>query len=145
MMTENEIIRAFECLGGKTMYCRSCPYSKRFPLSKCREECAKNALDLINRQKEENSNLTSNLTSLQNDLTSAKAEVERLKKENKILSKNADTAFQDGLNEARDLYRAEVRNEVATEVMRVLVEQFAKGLYQFVVDNPQVFGGAEGK
>lgn len=25
------------------------------------------------------------------------------------------------------------------------VEQFAKGLYQFVVDNPQVFGGAEGK
>jgi hypothetical protein len=35
--------------------------------------------DLINRQKAENSNLTSDLTSLQNDLTSAKSEIWALK------------------------------------------------------------------
>lgn len=34
-----------------------------------------------------------------------KAEIERLKKENAILSKNADTAFQDGLDENRDLFK----------------------------------------
>ena len=39
-----------------------------------------NALDLINRLQAKNSNLISDLTSLQNDLTSAKAENERLKK-----------------------------------------------------------------
>lgn len=41
---------------------------------------AKEALDLINRLEAEKSNLTSNLTSLQNDLTSAKAEIERFAK-----------------------------------------------------------------
>lgn len=39
------------------------------------------ALDLINRYEEKNSNLSSDLSSLQNDLTSAKAEVERLSRE----------------------------------------------------------------
>lgn len=52
-MTDNEIIKALECVCGKSVYCRSCPYSPRFPFAKCKEQCAKDALDLINRQKAE--------------------------------------------------------------------------------------------
>ena len=50
-------------------------------------------LDLINRQKAEikelklkNSNLTSDLSSFKNDLSSAEAEIERLKESNRILT-----------------------------------------------------------
>ena len=52
-MTDNEIIKALECVIGKNMYCRNCPYTARYPMPKCREQCAKDALDLINRQKAE--------------------------------------------------------------------------------------------
>lgn len=125
-MTDNEIVKALECCSTSSCKaCSECPYHGYY--GRCITKRNADIVDLINSQKEENSNLTSHLTSLQNDLTSAKAEVERLRKENEILSVNADTAFQDGLNETRDLYRAEVRNEVATEAMRVLVEKFCKG------------------
>lgn len=52
----------------------------------------KNALDLIKRLETKNSNLTSDLTSLQNDLTSAKAEVERLKRELNLVVENSLSA-----------------------------------------------------
>ena len=49
-----------------------------------------NALDLINRLQEKNSNLTSDLTSLQKDLASLQAENERLKPfEDKIAEYNS--------------------------------------------------------
>lgn len=44
-----------------------------------------------------------------------KAEIERLQKENKILSRNADTAFQDGLNERRELFAPEIKAEAYKE------------------------------
>ncbi len=47
-----------------------------------------------------------------------KAEIERLQKENTILSQNADTAFQDGLNEAQDLYAEQVKAEIKSEAYR---------------------------
>lgn len=46
-------------------------------------------------------------------IETANAEIERLRKENEILSRNADTAFQDGLNEAQDLYKEQIKAEVA--------------------------------
>ena len=75
---------------------------------KCNEFLlTKDTLDLINRQK---------------------AEIERLKRENEILSVNADTAFQDGLNEARDLYATEVENEIKAEAVREFAEKL-KDIY----------------
>ena len=62
-----------------------------------------NAFDLINRQQ---------------------AEIERLKRENKIFSINADNAFQEGLNEAQDLYAEQVKNEVRAEALRDFAEKF---------------------
>ena len=52
-----------------------------------------------------------------------KAELERLEKENEILSKNADTAFQDGLNEAQDLYAEQVKAEIRAESRKEFAER----------------------
>lgn len=52
------------------------------------------ALDLINRQK---------------------AEIKKLKSENEILSRNADNAFQEGLNERRELFEPEIKVEAYKE------------------------------
>lgn len=76
--TDKEIKKAIECcIDSNGANCRKCPYDDccSYPKSIMLED----ALDLINRYEEKNSNLTSDLSSLQNDLTSAKAEVERLK------------------------------------------------------------------
>ena len=56
-MTDKDIIKALGCISGKEQYCRSCKYSSQFPMSKCRKQCAKDAIDLINRLKAENERL----------------------------------------------------------------------------------------
>ena len=78
-MTDNEIVKALECCNKwkNPEDCTSCP-------AKGKGECCVltlriEALNLINRYEEKNSNLSSDLTSLQKDLTSAKAEIENLK------------------------------------------------------------------
>ena len=50
-MTDNEIIKALECLCGNAFNCAECPYCSWFPLL-C-EQVAKDTLDLINRQQAE--------------------------------------------------------------------------------------------
>ena len=51
-MTDNEIIKALECLKGVDVMCLGCSYQKYgYPM--CREYAATDALDLINRQKAE--------------------------------------------------------------------------------------------
>ena len=52
-MTDNEIIKAMQCVIGKEMPCSECIYQKSLPFPSCRMMCAKNALDLINRQNAE--------------------------------------------------------------------------------------------
>lgn len=98
-LTDAEIKKALECCAESGDFtktqdeiCSPCPYCN---CGDCTGILKANALDLINRQEEKNSNLqeknsnlTSDLTSLQNDLTSAKAEVERLKDDNKFLQDN---------------------------------------------------------
>ncbi len=67
----------------------------------------KDVFDLINRQK---------------------AEIEKLKKKNTILSKNADTAFQDGLDENRDLFKKEVEPEIRNEAIKEFAERLKSKL-----------------
>lgn len=56
-MTDNEIIKAMQCVIGNDVKCSECTYQKVLPFPSCRRMCAKNALDLINRQKAENEKL----------------------------------------------------------------------------------------
>lgn len=62
-------------------------------------------IDLINRQK---------------------AEIEKLKSENEILSYNADNAFQEGLNECRELFEPEIKSEAYKEFAKKVKEEIKK-------------------
>lgn len=61
-MTDNEIIKAMQCVIGKDVNCSECTYQKVLPFPSCRNMCAKNALDLINRQKAEIERLNEKIT-----------------------------------------------------------------------------------
>ena len=108
-MTDNEIIKALECCAEPVgINCVKCPFEKN-----CLEiNMCEMALELINRQKAENSNLTSDLTSLQNDLTSAKAEIKRFKNafeqikwERDLFEEQCKTAKAEAIKEfAEDVY-----------------------------------------
>ena len=107
-MTDNEIIKFMQCVMGNDANCSECEYQKVLPFPSCRMMCAKNALDLINRQKNK---------------------IERLKNENIILSINADTAFQDGLNEAKDLYAEQVKDEIKSEAIKEFAERLKSKIW----------------
>lgn len=106
-MTDNEIIKGFEyCFTndfGKTN-CNKCEFYTA--TAKCMDDMQNAVMDLINRQK---------------------AEIERLQKGNKLLSENADTAFQDGLNEAQELYALQVEGEIKSEAIKDFAERLCKG------------------
>lgn len=108
-MTDNEIIQAFE---------KHIDEFDKNGISVDNNRIDKLVLDLINRQQAEN---------------------ERLKKENEILSINADTAFQDGFNEAQDLYAKQVKAEIKSEAVREFAERLKddsfedKGYYYDII------------
>ena len=52
-MKDSEIIKAMQCVIGNDVNCSECTYQKVLPFPSCRMMHAKNALDLINRQKSE--------------------------------------------------------------------------------------------
>ena len=99
-MTDNEIIKGLECCGSPYNRCLECPLCETERV-KCSTELTANALDLINSQKAEN---------------------ERVQKENEILSANADNAFQEGLNENRELFKEEVEKGIRAEAIKEFVE-----------------------
>ena len=51
-MTDNEIIKALECLRGNAFDCGECPYCSCYP-APCEQQVAKDVISLINCQKEE--------------------------------------------------------------------------------------------
>lgn len=93
-------------------------------------------IDLINRQRAELEELKEDyIPKLKWGLKRANeigmsqdAEIERLKSENKILSKNADTAFQDGLNEAQDLYAAQIQDKIKSEAIKEFAERLKENI-----------------
>jgi hypothetical protein len=78
-MTDNEIIKDMQCVIGNDANCSECRYQKSLPFPSCRRMCAKNALDLINRQKAEIERLQKEKDSklvmcISNDIRNAKSE-----------------------------------------------------------------------
>lgn len=106
-MTDEQIIKDFECCMKQVSNCCQCTYSDNTDLEfDCEEALGRDVGSLINRQK---------------------AEIERLKRKNTILSKNADTAFQDGLDENRDLFKKEIEPEIRNEAIKKFAERLCKG------------------
>ena len=75
-MTDNEIIKYMQCVIGNEVSCSECTYQKALPFPSCRRMCAKNALDLINRQKEEIDRLNIELQSMRSAANSYKMHYE---------------------------------------------------------------------
>lgn len=76
-------------------------------LKKCTEPFT--AQDIIRQQRE--------------TINRLKSENERLQKENEILSTNADNAFQEGLNESRELFKQEVEAAIRAEARKEFIER----------------------
>ena len=80
-MTDNEIIKSMQCVIGNEMLCSECTYQKVLPFPSCRMMCAKNALDLINRQKTENERLEKELMKCKLEKEMLYQNVEEIKSE----------------------------------------------------------------
>ena len=80
-MTDNEIIKSMQCVIGNEMLCSECTYQKVLPFPSCRMMCAKNALDLINRQKAENERLEKELMKCKLEKEMLYQNVEEIKSE----------------------------------------------------------------
>ena len=121
-MTDKDIIQVLQYIvENGSGACDKCPVFpcgkiKDYEDNQCGRFIAEKALDLINHQQ---------------------AEIERLEKENNILSINADTAFQDGLNEAVDLYSEEVKEQVKVEAVKEFAERLKEkdGYYNHIFDD----------
>ena len=96
-LTDSEIIKALE------------EWIKNYDGSYVNFKKLGNALDLINRLQAENSNLTSDLTSLQNDLTSAKAENERLRENNKAIMQTIADVHTEAYKECIEKVKEEIK------------------------------------
>lgn len=106
-MTDDEIIKALASCH-EYSDCWDCKYGKfRTGNGLCIDILHREAADLLNRQK---------------------AEIKKLIKGNQILSRNADTAFQDGLNEAQELYTEQIKKEVRTETIKEFAERLKESL-----------------
>ena len=105
-MTDNEIIKAMQCVIGNDVKCSECTYQKVLPFPSCRRKCAKNALDLINRQK---------------------AEIEKLKQENdffrKTITENAQRALEVKVEEIEKA-KSEAIKEFAERLKEKCYEDF---------------------
>lgn len=112
-MKDEQIIKALECCATDDGDdCFQCPYGNivyKPGNGGCVNRCRKDAIDLINLQK---------------------VEIESLKKKNAILIRNADTAFQDGLNENRDLFKKEVEPEIRAEAIKEFARELKCGVPQ---------------
>lgn len=116
-MTDNEIIKANDILNkfdffnqraGRELWNEKTVAVQDEDI-RDREKDIKFLKDLINRQK---------------------AQIERLEKENRILSHDADTAFQEGLNENRDLFKKEVEPEIRAETIKEFAARIKERAYE---------------
>lgn len=78
-MTDNEIIKALKCLCWNHSKCRECPYSPRYEFPLCQRQIAKDALDLIKRQKAENDSAKAKIEICAEVIERQDAEIKRVK------------------------------------------------------------------
>lgn len=124
-MTDAEIIKALKCcLDTSPLTCKDCPmFNVTNSTMVCSKIVTKFALDLINRQQAQLADERAKIEICAETISRQDEEIERLRNENEILSKNADTAFQDGLNEAQDLYDEQIKDEVKAESIKEFAER----------------------
>lgn len=146
-MTDNEIIKAMQCVIGNDVSCSECEYQKALPFPSCRRMCAKNALDLINRQKAKIEEFDGKIIIQQGIIDYQKAEIERLKDKIFVLENDLEKAesLSDALGNDVDIklnhiYDLEeklkkAKSEVIKEFAERLNEKFGIADCIVTVDN----------
>ena len=125
-MTDNEIIKALECLTGEPKLCKGCPYdgTEHYPF--CREHCAKDALDLINRQKAEIEMFQAGLVEIQKGLVEAKT----------LLIKDIQKAKSEAIKDfAERLKKKAIHPYLELSVQAVFLEDIDNLVKEMVGDN----------
>lgn len=92
----------------------------------------------LNKLSQYNTELKTKITQILKKNIELNIEIARLKLKNEILSKNADTAFQDGLNEAQDLYAEQVKAEIKSEAYKEFAEHLKERWSNNYYDSPDV-------
>ena len=117
-MTDNEIIKFMQCVVGNDANCSECEYQKVLPFPSCRMMCAKNALDLINRQK---------------------AEIERLEKEIKDKERAYNDEFcsrKEWQTKCRELLKE--KQIIKAEAIKDFAERYRKEIFSITHFNGYV-------
>lgn len=137
-MTDNEIIKALECLaGGFGILCRDCAFNGKFP---CRENAAKSALDLIKRLQDENDRYKEQCSKcgektrktiiyLQDLLAEQKAEIERLHSEVKEKTETIVLLKDEAIGWCNDFCNLKAKlNTAKTEAIKEFAERLKEEL-----------------
>lgn len=93
---------------------------------------------MLDKLSQYNTELKTKITQILKKNIELNIEIARLKLDNEILSKNADTAFQDGLNEAQDLYAEQVKAEIKSEAYKDFAEHLKEEWFNNDYDSPDV-------
>ena len=93
---------------------------------------------VLNKLIQYNTDLKTKITEILKKNIELNIEIARLKNKNEILSKNADNAFQDGLNEAQDLYAEQVKSEIKSETYKEFAEHLKEMWSNNYYDSPDV-------
>ena len=112
-MTDSEIVKALECLKGRALKCRECPYSSRYPFPLCQQEAANDALKLITRQQAEIENYIKVAERQQSLSLERDFEIKRLRAEIEKLKQPLNVRFEKFESEYDSKIKSEARREFA--------------------------------
>ena len=121
--TDEEIIKALKCLCGGGDSCFECAYHKMYRFGECRKQVAKDALDLIRRQK---------------------TEIERLQKDQDDIDNFARDICKERLLKGKAIANFDDLQEYIRKEKSKAVKEFAEALRKHY-DNPVWYlGGSNG-
>lgn len=103
-MTDDEIIKYMQCVIGNEMNCSECTYQRILPFPSCRNMCAKNALDLVNRQK-------ATIKNLKAEIAEHKAMLEAFDNELVSFDKAIKTEKSEAIKEFAERLKSEYEDE----------------------------------
>ena len=127
-MTDNEIIKALECISGKVIFCKNCAYNKSDGSSYAyMERAAKDALDLINRYQAENERLK------EKSITDDKLLNDRVQEAVNAVSK-ANQKYVDALEKAFNDRTAELKTAKAEAI-----KEFADKVIDLVYEADDIY------
>ena len=137
-MAYTETIKALECLCGEEIFCRECKYSGYIYYPECRQQGAKDAINLINRLKAENKNCGEKILNQREQLKATNEKIKQLNVELKDAKVQAEE-YKQRLTSLLKTYEACQRDAVKEFAEKLLKKKYqssdwSHGEHPFVVE-----------